>query len=80
VVVSGGDKVVEYSTVATIPGWLSANPVTGSAPNGSLPGFSPSGGAWLNVMVNPSGLTAGTYTVRSRFMAMGRQSGIPIFP
>jgi len=63
VVVTGAGNVVEYSTVAPIPGWLSAYPPSGSAPNGSLPAFSPGGGgAWLNVLVNPTGLTPGTYT------------------
>lgn len=63
VIVTGGGNVVEYSTAAIIPGWLSAYPATGGAPNGSLPlGTPPGGGAFLWVNVNPSGLTAGTYT------------------
>ena len=63
VVVTGGGNVVEYSTQAPIPGWLSAYPPSGSAPNGGLPAFSPGGGGtWLNVLVNQAGLTPGTYT------------------
>ncbi|HEX3745216.1 MAG TPA: hypothetical protein VHW09_14830 [Bryobacteraceae bacterium] len=63
VVVTGGGNVVEYSTAAPIPGWLSAYAPTGSAPNGGLPYFSPGGGGtWLNVLVNQAGLNPGTYT------------------
>jgi len=63
VVVTGGGDVIEYSTQAPIPGWLSAYPPSGSAPNGSLPAFSPGGGgAWINVIVNQAGLMPGTYT------------------
>ena len=63
VVVTGAGNVVEYSTQAPIPGWLSAYPPSGSAPNGSLPYFSPGGGGtWLNVLVNQTGLLPGTYT------------------
>jgi len=63
VVVTGAGNVVEYSTVPTIVSWLSAYPPTGGAPNGSLPYFAPpGGGAYLSVLVNPTGLMPGTYT------------------
>jgi uncharacterized protein (TIGR03437 family) len=63
VVVTGNGTDVTYSTSAIIAGWLSANPAAGGSPNGSIPYFAPpTGGAYMYVMVNPSGLTAGTYT------------------
>jgi len=63
VVVTGGGNIVTYSTVAIIPGWLSAYPQSGGAPNGSIPyGVPPGGGAYLYIIVNPVGLAVGTYT------------------
>ncbi len=63
VVVTGNGNDVTYSTQAIIAGWLSANPASGGSPNGGITNFAPpGGGAYLNVLVNPSGLSAGTYT------------------
>jgi uncharacterized protein (TIGR03437 family) len=63
VAISGGGSDVTYSTTAIIPSWLSAYPPAGGSPNGGITQFPPpGGGSWLYVMVNPSGLTAGTYT------------------
>jgi len=63
VLVTGGGSIVDYSTVAPIPSWLSANPPSGVAPY-DVPPFDlpPAGGAYLAVSVNPAGLPVGTYT------------------